>query len=510
MGMTLRIAITAAAHRTGPAVAVAALSAVFAAAQPAFAATRHHSYHASEAETPRAGGTPLMAVVSLKHQQVTVYDADGWILRAPVSTGMPGRETPAGVFAVIQKERDHYSNLYDDAYMPNMQRITWSGIALHGGPLPGHAASHGCIRMPYDFAGRLFERTSVGLRVIITPGDPAPTEITSAALPQPKPDDDAKVAALDAAADDATKKATEARLAAATATRESAHAGLEVRKLEFQKKRADAQAAMAAKAADAIDPDTRADAKANADLAKQKTDATVADVQTQLDAAKADQQTKLDAVTAARETATAADSARQEAANAAREAAHAHDPVSIFISRKTQKLYVRRGFEPLFDEPVTIRDPDRMIGTHVFTATAKSDSGLRWSVVTLTDGHPRVAEAEARQSRRDVEPAAPDTSAAKDALDRVTIPQDVLDRIAPGIAPRASIIISDEGLSSETGKGTDFVAVLSNEPQGGLSMRHHSPSAGREYRYAYPRSPSPYQGSGSYGGWPFGGSRWGW
>jgi hypothetical protein len=171
---------------------------------------------------------------------------------------------------------------------------------------------------------------------------------------------------------------------------------------------------------------------------------------------------------------------------------------------------------------VTIRDPDRLIGTHVFTATAKSGSGVRWSVVTLTDGHPRVAEADARQSRRDVEPAAPDASAAKDALNRVTIPQDVLDRIAPGIAPRASIIISDEGLSSETGKGTEFVAVLGNEPQGGLSMRHHIPSAGREYRYAYPRveyryayprveSRSPYQGSGSYGGgWPFGGSRWGW
>ena len=81
-----------------------------------------------------------------------MYDADGWIFRAPVSSGQKGRETPAGIFSVIQKNAEHYSNLYDDAYMPHMQRITWSGIALHGGVLPGHPASHGCVRMPFDFA----------------------------------------------------------------------------------------------------------------------------------------------------------------------------------------------------------------------------------------------------------------------------------------------------------------------------------------------------------------------
>jgi lipoprotein-anchoring transpeptidase ErfK/SrfK len=108
-----------------------------------------------------------MAIVSIKSQKVTIYDSDGWILRAPVSSGQKGRETPAGVFSVIQKDADHHSNLYDDAFMPHMQRITWSGIALHGGPLPGYPASHGCIRMPYDFAERLFEKTRPGMRVMI-------------------------------------------------------------------------------------------------------------------------------------------------------------------------------------------------------------------------------------------------------------------------------------------------------------------------------------------------------
>jgi hypothetical protein len=134
----------------------------------------------------RAAGAPIMAVVSLRSQQITVYDAKGWILRAPVSSGQKGRETPAGIFSVIEKQAEHYSNLYDDAYMPHMQRITWSGIALHGGPLPGYAASHGCIRMPYDFAARLFDETRLGMRVIVAPTDVAPVEIAHPALFSPK------------------------------------------------------------------------------------------------------------------------------------------------------------------------------------------------------------------------------------------------------------------------------------------------------------------------------------
>ena len=91
----------------------------------------------------RPAGEPMMAIIALRDQQITIYDAKGWIMRAPVSSGQTGRETPAGIFTVLQKEAEHYSNMYDDAYMPHMQRLTWSGIALHGGPLPGYPASHG-------------------------------------------------------------------------------------------------------------------------------------------------------------------------------------------------------------------------------------------------------------------------------------------------------------------------------------------------------------------------------
>src|SRR5437764_1337604 len=316
----------------------------------------------TEATAPRHAGEPIMAIVSIKTQQVTFYDAEGWILRAPVSTGTTGRETPAGIFAIIEKDKDHHSTLYDDAWMPNMQRITWNGIALHGGPLPGYAASHGCVRMPYDFAEKLFDKTRIGMRVIISPNDAAPVEFSHRALFVPK-------------------------------------------------------------------------AKALAGAAK--------------------------------DAANAAETKKADAAKAASEAKLALEPVSVYISRATQKLYVRRNthkpwpgggevFDSTIEVPVTIRNPDQPIGTHVFTAVARNGAGLgaglRWTAVTIDNGDD-----------------------AKDALDRITIPRDVLARIAPTALPRSSIIDSEEPLSSETNYRTEFVAVLNNQPQGGFITRRPTP-----------------------------------
>src|SRR5262245_3903638 len=202
------------------------------------------SARSTEAAAPRHAGEPLMAIVSIKSQHVTIYDADGWILRAPVSSGTTGRETPAGIFSVVQKDKDHRSNLYDDAWMPNMLRITWSGIALHGGPLPGYAASHGCVRMPYGFAEKLFDKVRVGMRVIIAPDDAEPVAFSDPALFVPKP---AAIAAAPAraetlarAADEATKVAEEAKKTAAVAAREAAPLMASLRKLKDLKVRADA------------------------------------------------------------------------------------------------------------------------------------------------------------------------------------------------------------------------------------------------------------------------------
>src|SRR6202790_2131972 len=200
--------------------AIATFAAVIAASDHAGAASGRNERSVVSVQS-RIAGEPIMAIVSLRNQRITIYGSNGWILHAPVSSGRKGREPPAGIFSIIQKEAEHYSNLYDDAYMPHMQRITWSGIALHGGPLPGHPASHGCVRMPFDFAARLFDATAMGMRVIVAPTDVAPVEIVHPLLFQSKPGAGTLAAARSAEAEEAAKKAVQARLAAGTAQREA-------------------------------------------------------------------------------------------------------------------------------------------------------------------------------------------------------------------------------------------------------------------------------------------------
>ena len=184
---------------------------------------------------------------------------------------------------------------------------------------------------------------------------------------------------------------------------------------------------------------------------KQKAAAKAADAAAQLDTAKADAKSKIDAAAAAQSAVKAAEAKRADAVKAAREAKLALEPVSLFISRSTQRLYVRRGFEVGYEVPVTIRNPDKPIGTHVFTAVARTGGDLRWTAVTIDSG-----------------------DGARDALDRISMPQDVLDRMAPTALARSSLVISDEPLNRETNYRTEFVVVLNNQPQGGLAMRRRT------------------------------------
>jgi hypothetical protein len=292
-----------------------------------------------------------------------------------------------------------------------------------------------------------------------------------------KPKLDALAATKETAAKD-----REGRKIAATASREAALISASLQKLEMLKKRADAESLAADKALTAAEQ-----AKVRAEDRKQKAVAKAADLTTQLDAAKAETQPKLDALAATKDTAKAAEKKRAETAKAASQAKLALEPVSIYISRATRKLYVRRNthrpapdgggevFDTSIEIPVTIKDPEKRIGTHVFTAMAKSAAGLRWSVVTI-DG--------------------PDD--AKSALDRITMPQEVLDRIAPTALPRSSIVISDEPLSKETNYRTEFVAVLSDQPQGGFITRKPTPKEpvmdvrnDGFFGFLFPRNPEP-------------------
>jgi hypothetical protein len=550
----------------------------------------------AEVTAPRDFGEPIMAIVSIKSQQVTLYDADGWIYRAPVSTGTKGRETPAGIFAVLEKEKEHYSTMYDDASMPHMQRITWNGIALHGGPLPGYAASHGCIRMPFGFAERLFDKTRIGMRVIISPDDAEPVEFSDPALLQPKQEAlaaaPAKAEALVREAADAAKLADEAKKAAAKAPHEIKLLNAALRKIESLKKNADAELASAEKALTAVNEAkakaedakpkaairaadlameldvAKTDAKpkldelaatkaaagkdregkkiaataakeeasllaslkkleaqkknadanvvtadkafANAEQAKVRAEerkgkatAKAADLTKQFDAAKAETQPKLDALAATKDAAKAAEKKKVETAKAATDAKLAVEPVSIYISRATKKLYVRRNthkpapdgggvvYDTSIEVPVTIKNPDKRLGTHVFTAMATSGAGLRWSAVSIEkeDG-------------------------AKSALDRITIPQEVIDRIGPTVLPRSSIVISDEPLSKETNYRTEFVAVLNDQPQGGFITRKPTPKDPvQDYRggfFGFLFGPPPADNSRSRGRYSRQGQREGW
>jgi hypothetical protein len=314
--------------------------------------------------------------------------------------------------------------------------------------------------MPFGFAEKLFDKTRIGMRVIISPDDAAPVEFSHPALLTPNAEAiaaaPARVATAAREAADAAKAADEAKKALATAMRGTASLTASLRNLKALKARADAELASAEKALAAAKTDQ---AKAQAEERKQKAAARAADAGAQLDTATANAKSRLDADAAAKDAMKAAEAKKAVTAKAANDAKLAVEPVSIYISRATQKLYVRRNthkrwpdggevFDSSIEVPVTIRDPNKPIGTHVFTAMARNGVGLRWSAVTIDHG-----------------------DAAKNALDRITIPQEVFDRIGPTASPRSSIVISDEPLSGETNYRTEFVAVLSNQPQGGFITR---------------------------------------
>ena len=166
---------------------VAAL--VFAvAASPADAKKRKAAPKPAEPTVPEVeAGEPMTLIVSLREQRVDIYRGTSLVTSSKVSTGMRGYSTKAGVFTILEKKRMHHSNLYSGAPMPWMQRITWSGTALHAGVVPGYPASHGCIRLPFSFAPKLYKITGVGEHVVVAQDRPAPKIIEHVALFQPLP-----------------------------------------------------------------------------------------------------------------------------------------------------------------------------------------------------------------------------------------------------------------------------------------------------------------------------------
>jgi hypothetical protein len=434
-------------------------------------------------------------VVALGEQRITVYDAAGKMLQAPVSTGATGYETPAGVFSIVQKKEMHESNLYEDGKMPFMQRITWTGIALHAGVLPGRPASHGCVRMPPQFAEQLFPLTDLGMRVVIVRDDIAPAEISHPLLFRSKVPADPgpqgltkQINGLEAIASQRTaeaaaalKRAIEAKRVAARKAAEAAAATRSVRMAEGSLAKAqglltgaERASEAAAAAAQTAPADKAGNQERNAAQAKERADkarAKLTEIEALLATLRAQAQAKADEAAHAVDDAKAAEAAKDAATDAADDAKRKTQPVSMFISRKTQRYYIRQGFQPVYEGPVTIQDPDRPIGTYVFTALRTSAADLRWSVVSMYKSGAAV-----QPVALGAQPAAPaDVAGATEALDRIALPKDALGQIPDVVLPGSSLIISDEGPSIETGKDTDFIVVMSEEPQGALKARKREP-----------------------------------
>ncbi|MCA1513078.1 L,D-transpeptidase [Bradyrhizobium sp. NBAIM01] len=419
---------------------------------------------------------PLVIVVSIDRQKMTVYDKAGVFAESPVSTGMKGHSTPMGVFSIIQKHKFHRSNLYSGAPMPYMQRITWSGVAMHAGALPGYPASHGCIRMPMAFAMKMWNWTRMGARVIVAPGQVSPQSFSHPVLasmrvpPQPA----ASLAPQTNVADKADKGTTEAKpVETKTASADSV---VELRTSVGHTVLSDVTTGHAAAreeaAATADEVKTAEAAKpASEDAAKPATENKPAD---KVDPVKTEAAKAPDAPALA----TAPDAKKDEgrltdpAPAAKPDTPKRAGQIAVFISRKDSKLYVRQNFAPLFEVPVTIAASDRPLGTHVFTAELdKADANtLHWSVVSLPVSARSVArEDDNRVARRQrgaaVIPVAakpvvtPDSPA--EALNRISVPTETMAKINEMLTSGGSIIVSDQGINQgETGEGTDFIVRL--------------------------------------------------
>ena len=339
---------------------------------------------------------PLHVIVSVDQQRASLYANGQFVASTKVSTGTKSHPTPMGVFSVIQKNRHHISNLYD-APMPYMQRLTWSGTAMHTGPLPGYPASHGCIRLTDNFAQMLWKATKIGARVIVTRDDVKPVEFSHAKLLTPKP----QVAAPPAA----PAKSPETT-------------GAPIRT-------ADATGTVSGEPATSAPPAVVSETP----NVERKPDARIK-------------------VT--------------EAMPGSKEVERRNSPVSIFVSRKDGKLYVRQAMQPLFDLPVTLRDPEQPIGTHVYTAMELKGGAMRWTAVTIPSTFSHEPEKKSTRGRNSEAPAPavllPPSNAIA-ALERFDMPQEAAERLAAMLVPGSSLIVSDNGIGGETGTYTDFIVL---------------------------------------------------
>jgi peptidoglycan hydrolase-like protein with peptidoglycan-binding domain len=326
---------------------------------------------------------------------------------------MPGYDTKMGVFSILEKKRRHHSNLYSGAPMPFMQRLTRSGTALHAGAIPGYPASHGCVRLPYSFAPKLFEMTKVGQNVVVTRGRPVPTRIAHPnlfELPSSKPQ-------VAMAASVAVPRLLTDAVAGA------AEGEVQTRAAAF-----------------------RSDAPLRMLVTRRTAHDRVMAVQYMLaDLGYLERQNFIGALGPATGSAIRA----FQKANGLPVTGAFTDGLVSEVYRAAGKteppeghLFVRQGFKRVFDLPISFRDPAVSLGTHVFTVVKRGgDEGKpEWMAVSLEGGE------------------------AAAALDRIDIPDAVRRSIAPRLTPGSTLIVADRSeYSAILPEGDDFLVSTAEQ-----------------------------------------------
>lgn len=381
----------------------------------------------------------LQVVISLNQQRLRVYRGSTVIEESNISSGKRGYSTPTGVFSILHKKRRHFSNIYRGAPMPFMQRLTWTGIALHGSnSVPRHPASHGCVRLPRGFDKELFGLTQAGGHVVIAGDFAEPRPVAHSVLPQP------------------TAAGYDAEMDHWRILLDRGHA------LDADPARLVSTAAMLAPlrgrfgtdaAGEAGEPPLRV-------LISRRTRSDISsDIQRLLnrlgfDAGVVDGTIGPDSRAAIR---------RFQAAHDMAETGTPDDPFIKALYRaagldapQTGRIAIRRDFEPLFEASFALSEPDKPLGTHLlvtsrFDATAGS---TQWNGFTLPN---RIGPG--NRALYGIDKEASDDVALADTLDRIDIPDWLAARIAMLLTPGSSILIADNRTERYTGWKTDFTVV---------------------------------------------------
>jgi hypothetical protein len=331
-----------------------------------------------------------------------------------------------------------------------MHRLTWSGVAMHEGVLPGYAASHGCIRMPTGFVSRLWQITKLGVRVVVARNDPVPYEFDHPKLFNPSLRPVAQLPSIEPGAG----------LRSTLANAEPARPVVL------------AQADEPARMTDAVEPSqptAQSEAPAAGQPAEVETTAATPPAQatdTPAAAPAATPAVDLGAEPEKHEPTDAEPRKPLPPRNRAGEPVKTSGQVAVFVSKREKKIFVRQGFQPVFDMPIEIANPEQPLGTHVFTAMEIKDGGsrMRWNAISMpAESLSRPVDVRGGKRTKKAEPALAHhdgkASTAAEALNRISLPPEAVQRISEMLTPGSSLVVSDHGLGRETGRYTEFIVL---------------------------------------------------